>query len=298
VTSVSGINTVPASTTSRSNELRRFVRVFLSRRLVAAGLVIILLTIITAIFAPLLAPYNPYQTNLTPPVSTPSKAHLLGTDSLGRDILSRIIYGSRTSLIIGIVAITASAFVGMSLGMLAGYFGKWTFIIIMRIMDTMMSFPLILLALLFVAIFGAGLKNVIIALGVGLVPMYTRMMCGQVLTIKQSDYILASRSMGSNDIRIMLIHILRNTFPALIVQITMMMGACILAEAALSYLGLGIAPPQAAWGAMVYDGYKYLLGNPVLSFAPGLAIMLVVFAFNMIGDGLRDALDPRLRGLL
>jgi ABC-type dipeptide/oligopeptide/nickel transport system permease subunit len=212
--------------------------------------------------------------------------------------LSRIIYGSRTSLIIGIVAITASAFVGMSLGMLAGYFGRWTFMVIMRIIDAMMSFPLILLALLFVAIFGAGLKNVIIALGVGLVPMYTRMMCGQVLAVKQSDYIIAARSIGCTDIRIMLFHILRNTFPALIVQITMMMGACILAEASLSYLGLGIAPPQAAWGAMVFDGYKYLLVNPVLSFAPGLAIMLVVFAFNMMGDGLRDALDPKLRGLL
>lgn len=298
MTSISEVNTTLTSTSPRVSELRRFSRVFLSRKIVAAGMVIIVLTIITAIFAPLIAPYSPYKTNLAPPVSTPSKAHLLGTDSLGRDILSRIIYGSRTSLIIGIVAITASAFVGMSLGMLAGYFGRWTFIIIMRIMDAMMSFPLILLALLFVAIFGSGLKNVIIALGVGLVPMYTRMMCGQVLSVKQSDYILAARSMGCSHIRIMLSHILRNTFPALIVQITMMMGACILAEAALSYLGLGIAPPQAAWGAMVYDGYKYLLANPVLSIAPGLAIMLVVFSFNMIGDGLRDALDPKLRGLL
>jgi len=150
----------------------------------------------------------------------------------------------------------------------------------------------------FKAVLCGGLKNIILALGIGMVAGYARLMCRQVLSVKENDYITAARSIGASNLRIMLVHILTNCFPPLIVMITMMMGTCILAEAGLSFLGLGIAPPGAAWGAMVSEGHRYLITNPVLSFAPGLAIMLVVFAFNMVGDGLRDALDPRLRGSL
>jgi peptide/nickel transport system permease protein len=282
--------------TPRISEMRRFAVVFLRRKLVIAGLVIISILVITAIFAPLLAPYDPYKQDISQALRQPSEAHLLGTDVVGRDTLSRVIYGSRTSLIIGIIAITIAASIGMAMGLMAAYFGGVTNALIMRFVDALMSFPMLIFALVLASMLGSGLKNVILALGVGMVSGYARLMCGQALSVKQNEYITAARSMGASNLRIMLVHILTNCFPPLIVLITMMMGTCILAEAGLSFLGLGITPPGAAWGAMVNEGYKYLLTNPVLSFAPGVAIMLTVFAFNMVGDGLRDALDPRLRG--
>jgi len=171
-------------------------------------------------------------------------------------------------------------------------------VIIMRAMDALMSFPMILLALVVASVLGGGIQNVIIALSIAITPAYARVIHGLTLSIRENDYILAQRAMGASNIRTMLGHILPNALPPMIVQITLQLGALILAEAGLSFLGIGIKPPGAAWGSMVNDGYKYLLNNPLLSFAPGLAIMLVVFAFNMVGDGLRDALDPRLRGLL
>jgi ABC-type dipeptide/oligopeptide/nickel transport system permease subunit len=188
--------------------------------------------------------------------------------------------------------------VGILLGLFAGYFGGITDTIVMRAMDALMGFPMLLLALLIAAVLGSGLQNVIIALGVATLPGYARVMHGLTLSIKENDYIMAERAMGSGNLRIMLSHILPNTLPPMIVLITLQLGSIILAEAGLSFLGIGIRPPGAAWGSMVYDGYRFLLSNPVLSFAPGLAIMLVVFAFNMVGDGLRDALDPRLRGII
>ncbi len=288
--------TGPEEVTPRISEMRRFAVVFLRRKLVIAGLVIISILVITAIFAPLLAPYDPYKQDISQALRQPSEAHLLGTDVVGRDTLSRVIYGSRTSLIIGIIAITIAASIGMAMGLIAAYFGGVTNALIMRFVDALMSFPMLIFALVLASMLGSGLKNVILALGVGMVSGYARLMCGQALSIKQNEYITAARSMGASNLRIMLVHILTNCFPPLIVLITMMMGTCILAEAGLSFLGLGITPPGAAWGAMVNEGYKFLLTNPVLSFAPGVAIMLTVFAFNMVGDGLRDALDPRLRG--
>jgi peptide/nickel transport system permease protein len=282
----------------RVSEFRRFRRVLLNRWIVVLGIVIIVILVLTAIFASLFAPYNPYKQNLSESLQQPNAKHLLGTDLLGRDTLSRVIYGTRTSLMVGFIAVGIAATIGMSLGLIAGYFGGWTFTIIMRFMDALMSLPMIALALIIASMLGSGLKNVMIALGIGLMPGYTRLMCGQVLSAKENEYILAGRAMGASNIRIMLRHILPNCFPPLIVLMTMMLGTTILAEAGLSFLGVGIEPPGAAWGAMVNDGYRYLLTNPVLSFAPGVAVMLVVFAFNMVGDGLRDALDPRLRGTL
>jgi peptide/nickel transport system permease protein len=290
------ISTGLEEATPRINEMRRFTVVFFRRKVVIAGLVIISILVITAIFAPLLAPYNPYKQDISQALRQPSKAHLLGTDVVGRDTLSRVIYGTRTSLIIGIIAITIAASIGMALGLMAAYFGGVINALIMRFIDALMSFPMLIFALVLASMLGSGLKNVIMALGVGMVAGYARLMCGQALSVKQNEYITAARSMGASSLRIMLVHILTNCFPPLIVLITMMMGTCILAEAGLSFLGLGITPPGAAWGAMVNEGYKFLLTNPVLSFAPGVAIMLTVFAFNMVGDGLRDALDPRLRG--
>jgi peptide/nickel transport system permease protein len=280
------------------SEFRRFLRVFLNRRIVLFGLVFIIIFFVTAAFAELLAPYDPYEPDLYNSLQQPSRAHLLGTDALGRDTLSRIIYGTRNSLMVGVIALGIAVIVGMTLGLLAGYLGGWKHAVIMRFMDALMAFPMIALALIIAAVLGGGLVNVMIALGIALIPGYARLMCGQVLSIKENDYILAARSGGASNLRIMLIHIFPNCLPPLIVLITMMMGTTMLAEAGLSFLGIGIEAPAAAWGGMVNDGYKYLMTSPILSCAPGVALMLVVFSFNMVGDGLRDALDPRLRGVL
>jgi peptide/nickel transport system permease protein len=282
----------------RISEFKRFRKTFFSRGVVVFGLIVIVGIIFTAIFAPLIAPYDPYEQNLQEALAKPSAKHLLGTDSVGRDTLSRIIYGSRTSLIVGFVALGLAAGIGMSLGLIAGFYGGMAYAVIMRIMDALMSFPMILLALMIASMLGMGISNIVIALGVGMIAPYARLMCGQALTIKQNDYVTAARSIGAKNLRIMLRHVAINCFPPLIVMMTMQLGVVVLAEAGLSFLGVGIRPPGAAWGAMVSEGYRYLLSNPVLSFAPGLAIMLLVFAFNMVGDGLRDALDPRLRGII
>jgi peptide/nickel transport system permease protein len=287
-----------ASEAPRVSELRRFFRVFFGRGLVVFGMVIILATIITAIFAPFIAPYDPYERNLTTLMAQPSREHWLGTDALGRDTLSRVIYGARISLIVGLLVVTIAAGIGMTLGVIAGYFGGIASAIIMRLMDMLMAIPMIVLALAIASLLGGGLKNVVIALGFGLIPGYARLMCSQVLVVKESDYIIAGHSMGASDLRIILRHVVPNCLSPLLVLITMMMGTTILSEAGLSFLGIGILPPTPAWGSMVSDGREYLLTNPILSVAPGVAIMLVVFSFNMVGDGLRDALDPRLRGVL
>lgn len=253
---------------------------------------------LTAIFAPWLARYDPYKQNLREVLQSPSAQHWLGTDTIGRDVLSRVIYGTRNSLLVGVVALGIASIIGMSLGLIAGYFGGWVGNIIMRMIDAMMCFPMILMALVIAALLGSGLFNVMIALGIALIPGYARLMFGQVISIKENDYIVAEKSLGARSLRIMLLHIFPNCMPALIVLITMQLGSAILTEAGLSFLGVGIQPPAAAWGSMVSDGRQYLLSNPILSFAPGIAIMLTVFSFNMVGDGLRDALDPRLRGTI
>ena len=280
------------------SELGRVIRVFFSRKLSLIGFIVIIIFILIAIFAPLIAPYDPYKIELVNKLTKPSLAHLLGTDSLGRDIFSRLIYGSRTSLLIGILAVGLAAIVGQTLGLIAAYFGGVISLIIMRCIDALMAIPMILNALVIAAILGGGIKNVIIALGIVMISSQARLMFGQALTIRQNEYVTAGHAAGASNARLMLQHILPNCFPPLIVLITVEMGMCILSEAALSFLGIGITPPTPAWGSMVSEGYKYILDFPILAFAPGVAIMLAVFSFNMVGDGLRDALDPRLRGTL
>jgi peptide/nickel transport system permease protein len=282
----------------RVNEAKRFLRIFLGRGVVAFGVAIVLLMIIIAILSPWIAPYDPYTTSLKETLLPPSSEHLLGTDTLGRDILTRIMYGTRTSLMIGLVAIFVSGIIGCILGLIAGFLGKWVFAIIMRIMDAMMAFPMIILALIIASMLGSGIVNVIIALTVGLIPGYTRLMCGQVLSTKENDYVLAAHSLGAKSNGIMFRHILPNSFQPVIVYMTMMLGQTILAEAGLSFLGIGVQAPIAAWGSMISEGRDFLLMAPLLSFAPGFVLMLAVFSFAMVGDGLRDALDPRLRGIL
>lgn len=287
-----------AEISPRYSELRYVVRTFFKRKLAVIGLVIILILVIVAIFAPLLAPYDPLEVNLDERLEPPSWNHPLGTDATGRDTLSRIIFGTQTSLAVAFGSMAIAASVGITLGMLAGFFGGIVHIVIMRLVDAVMSIPMLILALCLAALLGGGLKNVILALGITLTSIYARLMCAQVLTIKENDYIMAERSMGATNFRIMMRHLMPNSFPPIIVMITLQLGTMILAEAGLSFIGIGIQPPTPAWGAMVNSGYPYLFTHPILSIAPGMAIALVVFGFNMAGDGLRDALDPRLRGLI
>lgn len=282
----------------RINEWKRVIKIIAGRRVNILGMVIITLFIIVAIFAPYFAPYDPNELNLKAFLLQPSATHLFGTDNLGRDTFSRTLYGARISLLVGLVSVGIAAIIGTLLGLFAGYFSKWVHMFIMRFIDALMSIPPLVLMLAIAAVLGGGLLNILIALGIGIVPTYCRLTAGQILSLKQSDFVTAARSLGSNNRRIMFRHLLPNSFAPLIVAMTMNIGFAILAEASLSYLGIGIAPPTATWGSMVSGGYGYLLSNPLLSFAPGIAILLVVLSFNMVGDGLRDALDPRLRGTL
>ena len=277
---------------------RHFLMVLFQRKVVIFGAVVILLLIITAIFAPLIAPYDPYEQNLQESLQQPSWGHILGTDALGRDTLSRIIYSSRISLLVGIVSVGIAAGFGILLGLIAGFFGRWLNMIIMRFVDALMSIPPIILALAIATALGGGINNVIIGIGVALVPVYCRTMCGLVLSIKQTDYTMAGRLIGASNLRIMFRVILPNSLPPFLVLITLQLGLAILAEAGLSFLGLGITPPGAAWGSMIASGYGYLLNRPILSLAPGVCIIITVLAFNLLGDGIRDALDPRLRGTI
>lgn len=283
---------------SEKHDLRRFVRVFLSRKIIIIYGLLILAMFMMALFAEYIAPYDPYQQNLSKALQKPSMEHWLGTDGLGRDVLSRIIYGARISLFISCVSVFGAASLGVLLGLLAGYFGGLVDLLISRIIDVLLSFPSLVLALAIGVILGSGKWTVILALIVGLLPSFTRVMRGQVLSVKESDYIKAAEVIGSNNLRILMKHMLPNCISPIIVLITLNMGIAILSEATLSFLGVGITAPDAAWGAMVSEGQRYLLRNPILSVAPGACIMLVVLAFNMVGDALRDALDPKLRGTI
>ncbi|WP_102346266.1 ABC transporter permease [Bacillus sp. Marseille-P3661] len=280
----------------KNSELRRFLRVFLGRKIVIIFGAILIAMVFLALFAEFIAPYDPYKQDLRSALQQPSAAHWLGTDSLGRDVLSRIIYGARVSLLVGITSVGLSLVVGVFLGLISGYFGGIIDTVISRVIDALLAFPGIILALAVGAVLGAGTWTVIIALAISLTPKYARVMRGQVLTVKESDYIKAAEVIGSNNFRILIKHVLPNCFSPIIVLITLNLGVAILAEASLSFLGIGITAPEAAWGAMVSEGQRYLVSNPVLSFAPGGCVLLVVLAFNLVGDALRDALDPRLRG--
>jgi ABC-type dipeptide/oligopeptide/nickel transport system permease subunit len=282
----------------RHREWRRFLRVLFGRRIVFFGTLIIFTLIVLSIFAGFISPFDPYEQSLARRLKPPSTTNWLGTDQLGRDELSRIIYGSRVSLMVGIIAVSTAAVIGMTLGLLSGFLGRWVDTAIMRVIDALMSIPPILLALAFASALGGSLRNLMTAIGIAMVPIYARLMRSLVLSAREMDFVLAGRVIGATNLRLILRHILPNCFPPMIVMITLSMGEAILIEAGLSFLGLGIAPPGAAWGSMVNDGYRFLFSNPILSMAPGICIMLVVMAFNLVGDGLRDSLDPRLRGKL
>lgn len=284
--------------TGKAKRRARFFRVFLGRKTVVVCLVILILILLAAIFAPFITQYEPNKQTLSDSLQGITAKHFLGTDNMGRDVLTRIIYGARVSYSVGFVAVLFSGAVGMILGALAGVIGGFVDSVIMRIMDAMMSIPMIIMALFLGAIFGKGLVNVMMAVGISMIPSYARVTRGQVLTLKESDYVTAGTICGAGKFRNAVSHIIPNCLSPVIVLMTMNLGTAILSEAALSYLGMGINPPTASWGGMVSDGYSYLSMNPVIAIAPGVAIVIVVLCFNIVGDALRDALDPKLRGAL
>lgn len=280
------------------SEWRRIVRVIIKRKISLIGFIIVIILVIMAIFAPFIATHDPFKTNPRNKHAPISTEHFLGTDTIGRDTFSRIVYGARTSLTVGVIAVGTSGIVGMAMGLAAAYFGGWVFAIIMRITDALMALPGLILILLIAGLVGGGITIVIFALAFGAIAPTCRMMCGQALHIKQNDYVLAAKAMGMGSMRAMITQIFPNAFAPLLVGMTMALGTVVLAEAGLSYLGIGIKQPTPSWGAMVNEGQAYILTNPLLSIVPGGFIMLMVFGFNMAGDGLRDAIDPTLRGAI
>ncbi|WP_338708611.1 ABC transporter permease [Paenibacillus amylolyticus] len=282
-------------TVIRPGQLRKFLTRMVANKLASAGGLIVLFYIIVALFAPWIAPYDPYNIHLPDKLLLPSWDHWMGTDDKGRDLLSRIIYGTQLSLLIGVAAVSIGAIFGVFLGLVAGYYGGWLDAIIMRIMDILLAFPGILLALAIVSALGASLINVMIAVGVFSIPMFARIVRGSTLTVRKLEYIDSIRTLGGSDLRIILVHILPNIMSPIIVQITLRLATAILSAAGLSFLGLGAQPPSAEWGALLSSGRDYTFSAPYLALFPGLAISTLVIGFNLFGDGLRDALDPKLK---
>ncbi|QPC85189.1 ABC transporter permease [Phototrophicus methaneseepsis] len=271
------------------------IRKMLKNKQAMLGVAIILFLVLVALFAQVIAPYDPYKTDYSAYKEPPSAQHLLGTDELGRDVLSRLIYGTRISLTIGVAVAVIAMGIGVPLGAIAGYYGGTVDLIIMRIVDILMAFPFIVLAIAMVAIAGPSLGNMMLVLGGVSWIWYTRLVRGMVLAQREEDYVLAARALGASSLTIIFRHLLPNVLAVVIVQASFSVAEAILAAASLSYLGLGAQPPTAEWGAMLSNAKEYMRILPVLSIAPGVAIMITVLAINFIGDALRDALDPTLR---
>jgi peptide/nickel transport system permease protein len=264
-------------------------------RMIIGG-ALVLMWILVAIFAPWVAPYDPKSVNVTDALLPPSGTHLLGTDDLGRDMLSRVIWGSRVSLSVGVISVSIGFFVGVSIGLAAGYLGGTFDLLMMRVIDALLAFPALVLAIAITSALGPQIQNAMIAIGIVAIPAYARLTRGQVLAIRARDFIVAARTIGSSPLRIVLRHIFPNILNALIVQATLSTAFAILAEAALSFLGLGPQPPDPSWGQDISYSQRYLANLKWwMSVSPGVAIFSAVFAFNFLGDALRDALDPRLR---
>jgi peptide/nickel transport system permease protein len=264
-------------------------------RLGPLGVVVMIVAIAVALFAPLISPYNPLKQDLGNTLARPDRAHLMGTDNVGRDVLSRMIWGTRVSLLAGFGSVALAMVTGGLLGLLAGYAGGRTDGLVMRVMDAVLSFPPLVLALALGAVLGAGLTGVVIALGVVYTPTFARLMRGQVLTITARDYVEAARALGAPGWRVAWHHVLPNAAAPIVIQASLSVAFAILAEASLSFLGLGIQPPGASWGSMINAGRGYLQQAPWIVFWPGTALFVTVVGLNFVGDAVREALDPRLR---
>ena len=274
---------------------RRARRRLFKRKTAVAGLLVLTVFILLALLAPLIVPYDPIATSWSLVRKPPTAAHWFGTDELGRDILSRVIYGARASLPAGLISVAIALGIGVPLGLLAGYRGGFVDALISRITDAMLACPFLILAIALAAFLGPSLGNAMIAIGITATPVFVRLTRGQVLSVKAEDYVEAARALGNPSWRIAVSHILPNILPALLVQATLSIAAAIIAEAALSFLGLGQQPPSPSWGSMLNAAQRFLTQAPWMAIWPGLAIFLVVLSLNLLGDGLRDALDPRQR---
>jgi peptide/nickel transport system permease protein len=265
-------------------------------RLAPLGAVVLAVTVVVALAAPVVAPHDPLRQDLGNALARPGRAHWLGTDNVGRDVLSRVIWGTRVSLAAGFVSVALAALSGSLLGIVAGYAGGRVEGLVMRLMDAVLSFPPLVLALALGAVLGAGLGGVLVALGVVYTPTFARLMRGQVLAVKARDYVEAARALGAPAWRVAWQHVLPNAATPIVVQASLSVAFAILAEASLSFLGLGIQPPEASWGSMINAGRGYLQQAPWIVFAPGAALFVTVVGLNFLGDAVRDALDPRARG--
>jgi peptide/nickel transport system permease protein len=274
---------------------RRALRRLLKRKGAVAGIVVIATFIVLALFAPWLVPYDPVATGWSLVRKPPSSLHWFGTDDLGRDVFARVVYGARASLSAGIISVGIALGIGVPFGVLSGYRGGFVDALISRVTDAMLACPYLILAIALAAFLGPSLGNAMIAIGITTTPVFVRLTRGQVMSVKVEDYVEAARAVGNPPWRIALFHILPNVMPALLVQATLSIAAAIIAEAALSFLGLGQQPPAPSWGSMLNSAQRFLTTAPWMAVWPGLAIFLVVLSFNLVGDGLRDALDPRER---
>jgi peptide/nickel transport system permease protein len=277
--------------TPRQRVLRRLGR----RRGAMIGLGVVVFFVLLAVLAPTIAPHDPLQTSWSAVRKAPSAAHLFGTDEIGRDVVSRVIWGARASLLAGLVSVCISLSLGVPIGLLAGYVGGWVDGLISRITDAMLACPFLILAIALAAFLGPSLTNAMIAIGISATPRFVRLTRAQVLSVKVEDYVEAARAVGNSHLRIALRHILPNVVAPLIVQATLAVAAAVIAEASLSFLGLGQQPPAPSWGSMLNTAKNYIDNAPWMAVWPGLSIFLLVLSFNLVGDGLRDALDPRHR---
>lgn len=278
---------------SRATEMWRRFR---KNKPAIVGAIFVAVLIFMAVFAPLVAPFDPMKQDYGSALQAPSAAHLFGTDDLGRDLLSRVIFGARNSLMAGVISVGIALLVGVPVGLVAGYYrGIWDEYVIMRVVDAFQSIPFLILALAMAAVLGPGLGKAMIAIGIGFTPGFIRMVRAQVLSQREADYVQAAQAMGATDLRIMFRHILPNIAGPLIVQASLSTASAIIAEASLSYLGLGIQPPAPAWGSALKFGQGFLTIAPWMSYWPGAAIFVSVLSINLLGDGLRDMLDPRMK---
>src|ERR1700732_3823362 len=291
LTTIGGATQDEGVETPASRATRRLLR----RKGAMLGLAIIAVFVAIALLAPLISSYDPQQQTWSAVRKAPSALHWFGTDDVGRDVLARVIYGARASLLAGVISVAIAIFVGLPIGRISGYLGGFIDALFSRITDAMLACPFLILAIALAAFLGPSLGNAMIAIGISTTPIFVRLTRGQTMSVKVEDYIEAARAMGNPRWRIVLFHILPNIMPALLVQATLSIAAAIIAEAALSFLGLGQQPPAPSWGSMLNSAQRFLTNAPWMALWPGLAIFLVVLSFNLVGDGLRDALDPRER---
>lgn len=287
--------TVDVPATRGLASVRRWWRRFARNRGAVFGLAVFLAVLLMALLADVLAPFDPIVQGVGPANAPPSWSHWAGTDSFGRDMLSRIIYGSRIALVIGVVAVLVAMVIGVTLGLVAGYYGGWLDALIMRVMDGLFAFPIIILAIAMMAVMGFGVKNVIIAVAVGFIAPFARVTRGDVLAVKQEPYIEAARLAGVPAPAIIARHVLPNVLAPIIVQAALRVSGAIITESGLSFLGLGPPPPTPVWGSMIAEGRNFIVMAPHISTIPGIALMVTIVGLNLLGDGLRDTLDPRLR---